>query len=81
MGFLMFSRRIKTMGFLMFSRRIEREHWALRRAPPSKTPPPSFFAKPLPPPLNLETVQARLLRQFPLYIVFLGIPPRNRIIQ
>ena len=39
--------------------------------PPKKIPLPSFFPSPL---LNLQTVQAPLFRQSPLYIVFCKPP-------
>ena len=40
---------------------------------------PSFL--PSPPPLNLQTVQARLLRQAPILIFFVNPSPRNQIFQ
>ena len=51
-------------------------HWGIN-PPPSKTPHPSFL--PSLPPLNQQTVQAPLFRQFPIYIGFSRPPPKSWI--
>ena len=57
-------------------------YWGITH--PSKTPPPLFCqAPPLPPPKNLQTVQAPFLGNSFLYIGFLGTPPnlKNGVFQ
>ena len=46
-------------------------HWGIN-PPPLKNTTPSFLPSP---PVNQQTVQAPLFRQFPLYIGFLRPPP------
>ena len=47
-------------------------HWGINPPPPQKHHPPLSCQAP---PVNQQTVQAPLFRQFPLYIGFLRPPP------